>query len=161
MRSRVARSGTVGVQEFIWHLGKRSGRTSRVCALPIQEEKESLIKIRIYVLALMLLFVCLQSVHAQEYGKIRALRQRADHVIQQKNDFVVRVLTSYTIPHECNAQGVVTRINVDGQWIAVDTIEIVPVLKEEADTHPQVAAHKLLFYTADGIMYLVSDLIIR
>ena len=157
----VAGSGTVGGQEFIWHLGKRSGKIKRECALPIQEEKEYLIKIRIYVLALMLLFVCLQSVHAQEYGKIRALRQRADHVIKQKNDFVVRVLTSHTIPHECNAQGTVTRINVDGQWLAVTAIEIVPVLKEGADKHPQVAAHKLLFYTADGILDLVSDLTIR
>ena len=157
----VAGSGTLSVQEFIWHLGNRSGRIKRECALPIQEENEYLIKIRIYLLVLMLLFVCLQSVHAQEYGKIRALRQRADHVIKQKNDFVVRVLTSCAIPHECNAQGTVTRINVDGQWLAVTAIEIVPVLKEGADKHQQVAAHKLLFYTADGILDLVSDLTIR
>jgi hypothetical protein len=157
----VAGSGTVGIQEFIWHLGKRSGRIRRECALPIQEEKEYFIKIRIYLLALMLLFVCLQSVHAQEYGKIRALRQRAEHVIKQKNDFVVRVLTAYTIPHERNAQGIVVHINVDGQWLAVTAIEIVPVLKEEADKHPQVVAHNLLFYTADGILDLVSDLTIR
>jgi hypothetical protein len=113
------------------------------------------------MLTLMLLFICLQSVHAQEYGKIRALRQRADHVIKQKNDFIERVLTSYTIPHECNAQGTVIRINVDGQWLGVATIEIVPVLKKGAEKHQQVAAHKLLFYTADGILELVSDMTIR
>lgn len=118
-------------------------------------------KIRSYLLALFLLFVCLPAVHAQEYGKIRAMQQRADHVIKLKNDFVSRVLTSYTILHERNAQGVVVRIYNDGQWLAVTAIEIVPVLNEATDKRQQVAAHELLFYTAQGILDLVSELTIR
>ncbi|MBI4633660.1 MAG: hypothetical protein HY742_07205 [Deltaproteobacteria bacterium] len=118
-------------------------------------------KIRIYLLAVFLFFVCLSLVHAQEYGKIRAMQQRADHVIKLKNDFVSQVLTSYTIPHERNAQGTVVRIYNDGQWLAVTAIEIVPVLNEAPDKHQQVAAHELLFYTAQGMLDLVSELTVR
>jgi hypothetical protein len=118
-------------------------------------------KMRIYMFVFVLLFVCLPAVHAQEYGKIRALQQRAAHVTKQKNDFVSRVLTSYTIPHERNAQGAVVRINMDGRWLDVTTIEIVPVLKETSDKQQYVAAHELFFYTANDILDLVSELKLR
>jgi hypothetical protein len=118
-------------------------------------------KIRIYLLALILLFACLPEVHAQEYGRIRALQQRAAVVIKQKNDFVSRVLTSYSILHERNVEGVVVRINVENKWLEVTAIEIVPVLKEAADKRQQVTAQELLFYTSGGILDLVSEMIIR
>jgi hypothetical protein len=118
-------------------------------------------KKRVYLLAMILVFVCSSGVHAQEYGKVRALRQRAADVVKLKNNFIAQVLTSYTIPHERNAQGVVVRIHVDGQWLNVTAIEIVPVLKEGADKNHQVAAHELFFYTPDGIVDLVSELTIR
>jgi hypothetical protein len=118
-------------------------------------------KIRIYLLVLVLFFVCLPDVHAQEYGRIRALQQRASVVIKQKNDFVSRVLTSYSIPHERNVEGVVVRINVDDKWLEVTAIELVPVLKEAADKRQQIAAQELLFYTSGGILDLVSEMIIR
>lgn len=60
-----------------------------------------------------LLLSCLPSAQAQEYGKIRALQQRAAYVTKQKNDFVGRVLNSYKILHETNEQGAVVRINMD------------------------------------------------
>jgi hypothetical protein len=119
------------------------------------------VKVHIYLIALILVSVCLPAVHAQEYGKIRALDQRAAYVIKQRNDFVVQVLTSYAIPHERNEQGAVVRIKMDGRWLAVSTIEIVPVLRESADKKKQVMAHELLFYTADGILYLLSELTIH
>jgi hypothetical protein len=53
-----------------------------------------------FLLALLLFFVYLPAVHAQEYGKLHILQQRADHVIKKKNAFFARVLTSYNIPHE-------------------------------------------------------------
>ncbi len=118
-------------------------------------------KIRVFLLAVILLFVGLPVVHAQEYGKIRALQHRAAYVIKLKNDFVARVLTSYTIPHERNEQGAVTRINMEGRWLNVTAVEIVPVLKDAADKRTQVAAHELFFYTGDGILDLVSELVIR
>ena len=126
-----------------------------------REEKGYIMKVHIYLIALILVSVCLPAVHAQEYGKIRALDQRAAHVIKQRNDFVTQVLTSYTIPHERNEQGAVVRIKMDGQWLAVSTVEIVPVLRESADKNQQVMAHELLFYTANGILDLLSELTIH
>jgi hypothetical protein len=108
-----------------------------------------------------LFIFCLPFAQAQEYGKIRALQQRAVYVTKLKNDFVARVLTSYSIPHERNDRGIVVRINMDGKWQAVNMIEIVPVLKAAADKRQYVAAHELYFYTADGILDLVSELTIK
>lgn len=111
--------------------------------------------------AAVLLLSLLPSVQAQEYGKIRALHERAAYVTKQKNDFVVRVLTSYKIPHEVNEQGVVVRINMDNKWMDITAIEIVPVLKESADKSREVASHELFFFTADGILNVISALTIR
>lgn len=114
------------------------------------------------LLILVLFSFGLPTLHAQEYGKIRALNQRAAYVIKQRNDFVAQVLTSYAIPHERNEQGVVVRIKMDGQWLEVTAIEIVPVLKEAGDKRQQVSAHKLFFYTTDGgILDLLSELTIH
>ncbi len=118
-------------------------------------------KVRTCFIALIIFSVCLPAAHAQEYGKIRALQQRAASVTKQKNDFVAKVLTSYAIPYERNAQGAIVRINRDGKWLDVNTIEIVPVLKEASGKSRTVAAHELLFYTADGTLDLLSDMTIR
>jgi len=83
---------------------------------------------RIFVAALFLFLTFLPSGYTQEYGKIRALQQRAAYVVKLKNDFVANVLLSYRIPHERDAQGTVVRINIDDRWLDVTTIEIVPVL---------------------------------
>jgi hypothetical protein len=118
-------------------------------------------KIRIGLLAVIFFLLCLPVAQAQEYGKIRALQQRAAFVTSQKNDFVARVLTSYKIPYERNAQGAIIRINIERNWLDINAIEIVPILKESADKRQQVTAHELYFYTANGILDLVSELIIR
>jgi hypothetical protein len=124
--------------------------------------KEFIVKGSVYLLVLFLSSAGLPALHAQEYGKIRALNQRAVYVIQQRNDFVAQVLTSYAIPYERNEQGVVVRIKTDGRWLDITTIEIVPVLKEAADKRQQVTAHKLFFYTANGgILDLFSELTIH
>lgn len=117
-------------------------------------------KSMIYLFAVLLSFVSFSPGNAQEYGKIRALQQRATYVVKQKNDFVARVLSSYAIPHERNAQGVVVRINMDGQWLDITAIEIIPVLKV-AETKQHVTAHELFFFTDGGILDLFSDLTIR
>jgi hypothetical protein len=118
-------------------------------------------KIRIYLLTVILFLLCGLAAQAQEYGKIRALQQRAAFVTNQKNDFVARVLTSYKIPYERNGQGVVVRINLEKSWLDVTGIEIVPILQESSDKRQHVTAHELYFYTAGGILDLVSELIIR
>ena len=117
--------------------------------------------VRICLLVVIFLLLCLPAAQAQEYGKIRAMQQRAAFVTNQKNNFVARVLTSYKIPHERNAQGAIVRINIEKNWLDINAIEIVPILKESADKRQQVTAHELYFYTANGILDLVSELIIR
>jgi hypothetical protein len=118
-------------------------------------------KLRICLLMVIFSLLCGPIAQAQEYGKIRALKQRAAFVTNQKNDFVARVLTSYKIPYERDAQGAVVRISLEKSWLDITAIEIVPILKESADTRQQVTAHELYFYTAGGILDLVSELIIR
>ena len=113
------------------------------------------------LIVLILIFVFLPVAHAQEYGKIRALNQRVAYIIQQRNDFVVQVLSSYSIPHERNEQGAVVRIKMDGEWMDVSAVEIVPVLRESTEKQRRVTAHELLFYTARGVLYLASELIIH
>ncbi|MFZ5563530.1 MAG: hypothetical protein ACOZBW_05710 [Thermodesulfobacteriota bacterium] len=115
----------------------------------------------IVMLGAVLLFPLPSFLHAQEFGKIRALQQRADTVVRQKNGFVARVLASYGIPHQVNEQGVVVRIQVDNRWYDVTAIEIVPLLKEGAGTPRQVTAHELYFFTAEGVLDLISELTIR
>jgi hypothetical protein len=117
------------------------------------------VRICLYLLAFLLFF--LPQAQAQEYGKMRLLQQRAAFITKQKNDFVARVLTSYKIPHERNNQGAVVRVNIEGSWLTIKTIEIVPVLRETADNRQQVAAHELYFYTDSGILDLVSEMTIR
>lgn len=82
--------------------------------MPVQK-KETIIKIRILLFSFVLLFAYLPAAYTQEYGRLRALQQRATYITKQKNDFVARVLTSYKIPHERNTQGVVVRINMEGK----------------------------------------------
>jgi len=113
------------------------------------------------LLSLIIFFVLLPIVHAQEFGKVRALQQRAAQVTKQKNDFIATVLTSYAVPYERNTQGVVIRINMDGQWQNITSIEIVPVLKDISEKQQKVAAHELFFFTDDGILNLFSDLAIK
>jgi hypothetical protein len=114
----------------------------------------------ISLLALLFFSAGLPAADAQEYGKIRPMNQRAVQVIQQRNTFVTQVLTSYGIAHELNGQGAVVRIKMDGRWLEVTAIEIVPVV-EETDRQRQVTAHELFFTTASGILGLRSELKIR
>jgi len=92
---------------------------------------------------------------------MRALNQRAAYIINQRNDFVAQVLTAYTIPHERNEQGAIVRINMDGEWLSVSTVEIVPVLRESTEKQRQIIAHEVLFHTARGTLYLTSELAIH
>ncbi len=118
-------------------------------------------KVCIYFLASIIFFVCLSAAHPQELGKIRALQQRAAQVTKQKNDFIAKVLISNKIPYERNAQGVVVRIQVDGKWLDVTAIDIVPGLTETPGKKQQITAHELLFHTSDGTLELLSDLTIH
>jgi hypothetical protein len=50
---------------------------------------------------------------------------------------------------------------MDGRWLDVTAIEIVPVLRIASDKQSQVTDHELLFYTSHGTLDLLSELSIR
>ncbi len=112
------------------------------------------------LVSLALLVLVLPQASAQNYGQIRALKRRADTVTQQKNSFVVRVLSSYKIPYQVTEQGIVARLHIENRWYDVNQIEIVPVT-QEVDGGYQVIAHEIFFYTEGEILHLVSAVTIR
>jgi hypothetical protein len=77
-----------------------------------------------------------------------------------KNDFVIKVLLAKGIPHWVDERGIVVRIQVGGKWLAVDKIEIIPVLRNDGQGLG-VAAHEIYFTTKGGIYRLVSPIAIR
>jgi hypothetical protein len=97
---------------------------------------------------------------AESYGQLRALKRRADTVTRQKNDFVARVLHSYGIPYQRTEKGVVTRLQIGTNWLDVNRIEIVPLVRE-GEHDLQVMGHEIFFYTEGEILHLVSALTIR
>jgi hypothetical protein len=118
-------------------------------------------KTKIYMIVLMSCLFVTPVIHAEEYGKIRALQQRASDIVKLRNNYVAQVLTAYTIPHEQSEQGAVLRIYMDGKWLDITGIEIIPILKESTDKRRQVIAHEIFFYTESGVLGLMSELAIR
>ena len=112
------------------------------------------------ILSCALLVLLLPEAWAQDYGQIRALKQRADTVSQQKNNFVARVLHSYNIPCQVTEEGIVARLHIQNRWYDVKQIEIVPVTRE-VEGGFQVIAHEIFFYTEGDILHLVSAATIR
>ena len=112
------------------------------------------------ILSCALLVLLLPEAWAQDYGQIRALKQRADTVSQQKNNFVARVLHSYNIPCQVTQEGIVARLHIQNRWYDVKQIEIVPLTREVEGGY-QVIAHEIFFYTEGDILHLVSPATIR
>lgn len=111
-------------------------------------------------LCLVMVIAFLPKASAQNYGQIRALKRRASTVIQQKNHFVARVLSSYDIPYQLTEQGIVARLHIENRWYDVKQIEIVPVAREEQSGF-KVVGHEIFFYTEGEILHLVSAVTIR
>lgn len=118
-------------------------------------------RLTILLLSLLLLAPLLPPAGAgDDFGRVRAMRQRAENVTRQKNEFVTLVLNSYKIPHQVNQQGVVVRLKTKDQWHEVNSIEIIPVIKNNSDRPRRVEAHEIYFFTAEGVLNLVSELTI-
>jgi hypothetical protein len=112
------------------------------------------------IVSFALLVAVMPQVMAQNYGQIRALKNRAETVTQQKNHFVAQVLRSYNIPCQVTEEGIVARLHIQNRWYDVSQIEIVPVTKEVEGGY-QVIAHEIFFYTEGDILHLVSAATIR
>ena len=92
---------------------------------------------------------------AQNYGQIRAMKNRAETVTRQKNHFVVQVLRSYNIPCKVTEEGIVAQLHIQNHWYDVNQIEIVPITREIEGGY-EVIAHEIFFYTEGDILHLVS-----
>jgi len=114
----------------------------------------------IVVVLFIVLTVTAAFSQSYSYGRLRALKERAITVTQQKNHFVTRVLDSYRISYRCNEQGVVAQIKVDDTWNDVSRIDIVPLVNDDTADF-QVLGHNIYFDTTGGLFHLVSQLIIR
>lgn len=119
---------------------------------------------RLVITILVLFFVIMtySPVLSQSYsyGRLRALNDRAITVIQMKNRFITRVLDTYDVPYESNAEGVIVRIKVENVWNDVDRIDIVPLMSNDGEG-VHVIAHNIFFGTKRGIFHLVSQLAVR
>ena len=105
-------------------------------------------------------FIAIPQTAAKTPGQLRAMKQRGAKVVQMKNDYVKRVLESNNIAYQLTSDGIVGGLKIEGQWVEVNRIEIVPV-EDERGNDPRVTEHELFFYTKDQILHLVSSLIIR
>jgi hypothetical protein len=112
------------------------------------------------IVSFALLVAVMPQVMAQNYGQIRALKDRAETVTRQKNHFVAQVLRSYNIPCQVTEEGIVARLHIQNRWYDVKQIEIIPVTAEIEGGY-QVIAHEIFFYTEGDILHLVSAATIR
>ena len=97
---------------------------------------------------------------AEDYGQLRTLKRRAATIAKQKNSFIDRVLRSYAIPYQRTLEGIVARLQIEGRWVEVYRIEIVPVLSDSKDGL-QVVAHDIFFFTESDVLHLLSAISIR
>ena len=107
------------------------------------------------ILSCALLALLLTNLWAQDYGQIRAMKDRAETVTRQKNHFVVQVLRSYNILCKVTEEGIVAQLHIQNRWYDVNQIEIVPVTREIEGGY-EVIAHEIFFYTESDILHLVS-----
>ncbi|MCG6916868.1 MAG: hypothetical protein LJE89_04895 [Deltaproteobacteria bacterium] len=107
------------------------------------------------ILSCALLVLLLPDLWAQNYGQIRAMKNRAETVTRQKNHFVVQVLRSYNIPCKVTEEGIVAQLHIQNHWYDVKQIEIVPVTRDIEGGY-EVIAHEIFFYTEGDILHLVS-----
>ncbi len=107
-----------------------------------------------------LFFVAIPQTAAKSPGQLRAMKQRAAKVTRMKNKYVTRVLEYNNIPYQLTPDGIIAGLKIEGKWIEVNRIEIVPVANEDG-SDLQVTGHELFFYTKDQILHLVSSMIIR
>ena len=90
----------------------------------------------------------------------RALEKRAAEVTKMKNDFVAKVLIQERIPFKVDDKGAAVLIQIEGKWLPVEKVEIIPVMRDDAQG-AGIVAHELYFTTAMGIYRIVSDIAIR
>ncbi|MBW2006099.1 MAG: hypothetical protein JRI72_16155 [Deltaproteobacteria bacterium] len=98
--------------------------------------------------------------HANAQGQARAMKERADTVSKRKNRFVAKVLNQYGINYTIDRYGIVTRINVTGEWRNVTRIDVVPMVRMSSAVD-KVIGHEIFIYTDKETVHLLSHLKVR
>jgi len=94
---------------------------------------------------------------AKSPGQIRAMKERADTVSKRKNRFVSKVLKQYGINYTVDRYGIVTSINVTGEWRNVTRIDVVPIVRK-GPKMDEVIGHEVFIYTYKETVHLLSYL---
>ena len=100
------------------------------------------------------------TVSAQSAGQLRALKKRGEDVTNMKNDFVERVLKSYSIPYQLTPKGAVGRLQLGQDWVPVNRIEVVPIPADDKSSL-KIKGHEIYFYTDTQILHLASSMIVN
>lgn len=113
---------------------------------------------------LVLLFVALWFIPApmvEAQDQTKALRQRADRVSKRRNKLVAAVLNQYGINYCVDRHGIVTQVNLTGEWLKVTRIDVVPITAKEDPNVDEVVGHEVFIYTEKETLHLHSYLKVR
>ncbi len=113
---------------------------------------------------LVLLLVALWSVPApmvEAQDQTKALRQRADTVSKRRNKLVAAVLNQYDINYCVDRHGIVTQVNLTGEWLKVTRIDVVPITTKKDPNIDEVVGHEVFIYTDKETLHLQSYLKVR
>jgi hypothetical protein len=113
-----------------------------------------------FIIFTLFIFYSVSVSHAKSPGQIRAMRERADTVSKRKNRFVAKVLNQSGINYTIDRYGIVTSINVVGEWRNVTRIDVVPMVRK-GHTIDEVIGHEVFIYTDKETVHLLSYLKVR
>ena len=113
-----------------------------------------------FIIFSLFIFCSVPMSQAKSQAQIRAMKERADTVSKRKNRFVAKVLNQYGINYTIDRYGIVTRINVTGEWRNVTRIDVVPMVRMSSAVD-KVIGHEIFIYTDKETVHLLSHLKVR
>jgi len=113
-----------------------------------------------FIIFSLFIFCSVPVSQAKSQGQIRAMKERADTVSKRKNRFVAKVLNQSGINYTIDRYGIVTRINVTGEWRNVTRTDVVPVVRK-GPAEDEVIGHEIFIYTDKETVHLLSYLKVR
>ncbi|MBW1680118.1 MAG: hypothetical protein JRF59_07295 [Deltaproteobacteria bacterium] len=97
---------------------------------------------------------------AQAQPNLRAMKMRARTVTLRKNRYVGHVLDENGISYRLDEHGIITRVNLDGEWQAVERIDVVPMTRFFRGL-TEVVGHEVYIFTPTQTIRLYSNRVAR
>jgi len=113
-----------------------------------------------FIIFSLFIFCSVPVSQAKSPGQIRAMKERANTVSKRKNRFVAKVLNQYGINYTIDRYGIITRINVTGEWRNVTRIDVVPMVRK-GPAVDKVIGHEIFIYTDKETVHFLSHLKVR